>query len=306
MAVDSGRGDRVGWVGTGVMGAPMAGHLLDAGHPTAVHTRTRERAQDLLDGGAAWATSPAEAARDADVVGVMVGSPQDVREVVLGDDGVLAGASQGAVLIDFTTSDPRLSQEVHAAAAEQGVAALDAPVSGGDVGAREARLSIMVGGDAETFARARPLLERLGRSVVLQGPPGAGQHTKIVNQLLIAGIMLGLGEGLVYAVRAGLDPGRVMESVAGGAAGSWSLDTYGPRMLEGDFDPGFAIEHYTKDLRIARSTADELGIPAGAAAQAAELYESLDERGFGDRGIHALVLELCRRAGVTWPGGPGE
>src|SRR5262249_9286091 len=230
---------RIGWIGTGIMGSAMCGHLLARGCPTAVFNRTRARAAALVERGARWEDSPAAVARASDVVFTMVGFPSDVREVVLGADGVLAGAARGAVLVDMTTSEPSLAREIAEAATARGVAALDAPVSGGDVGAREARLSIMVGGERETFERVRPLLACLGKTIVHQGPAGAGQHTKMVNQILIATSMVGICEALLYAHRAGLDPVRVLESVSGGAAGSWGLTTLAPRILARDFAPGF-------------------------------------------------------------------
>jgi 3-hydroxyisobutyrate dehydrogenase len=290
----------VGWIGTGVMGAAMCGHLLAAGHPVTVHTRTRERAQPLLDAGASWAASPAGAARGAAVVCTMVGTPADVRAVILGDEGVLAAAGRGTVLVDMTTSEPALAEEIARAASGRGVAALDAPVSGGDVGARAATLSIMVGGAEEAFERVRPLLARLGSTIVHQGGAGAGQHTKVVNQLLVAGVLAGLSEGFVYGRAAGLDPQRVLASVAGGAAGSWSLDNYWPRVLEEDLEPGFAVEHFVKDLGIALSEGRRLGVAVPAAALIRELYVALEAQGDGALGVHALPVCLTRLAGGSW------
>jgi len=233
-------GTRVGWIGTGVMGAPMCGHLLASGYPVTVFNRTPERARGLLERGAAWAESPQAVAQNADIVFTMVGFPDDVREVVLGPAGTLAGAARGSVLVDMTTSEPSLAREIHAATRARGVASLDAPVSGGDVGAREARLSIMVGGERDAFERVVPLLRCLGATIVHQGPPGAGQHTKMVNQILIASGMVAVAEALLYAHRAGLDLPTVLQSVSGGAAGSWSLTNYAPRILARDFAPGSA------------------------------------------------------------------
>ena len=238
----------VGWIGTGVMGTSMCGHVLDAGYRVAIYSRTKARAEPLLARGAVWATSPSAVAAGSDVVCSIVGYPSDVREVILGEHGALEGALSGSILIDLTTSEPSLAVEIHRAAAERGVAAIDAPVSGGDVGARNATLSIMVGGDDESVERARPLLEVLGQTIVRQGGPGAGQHTKMVNQVLIATAMIGVCEALLYGYKAGLDLERVLESVASGAAGSWSLSNYGPRMLSGDFAPGFVVEHFVKEI----------------------------------------------------------
>lgn len=292
---------RIGWIGTGVMGSAMCGHLLAAGHPVTVFTRTRERAAGLLARGACWADAPTAVAAASDVVFTMVGFPADVREVVLGPQGALAGAPAGAILVDVTTSEPALAREIDAAARARGVASLDAPVSGGDVGAREARLSIMVGGDAATVERVRPLLARMGRTIVHQGPAGAGQHTKMVNQILIATNMIGICEALLYAHRAGLDVARVLESVGGGAAGSWALANLAPRMLRGDLAPGFLVEHFVKDMGIALAEARRMRLVLPGLALAEQLYGALIAQGDGHRGTQALVLALARLSGVAWP-----
>jgi 3-hydroxyisobutyrate dehydrogenase len=298
----SANGTAIGWIGTGVMGTSMCGHLLDAGHSVTLSTRTRERAEPLLARGAAWAGSPAGVAAASDVVFTMVGFPADVRAVVLGPDGVLAGARAGSVLVDTTTSEPSLAQEIHTAAAARGVESVDAPVSGGDVGARNAALSIMVGGDAATVERIRPLLELLGKTIVHQGGPGAGQHTKMVNQILIATGMIGVCEALLYAYRAGLDLESVLASVGGGAAGSWSLSNYAPRMLNGDYAPGFFVEHFVKDMEIALAEARRLNLALPGLALAHELYLALRAQGGGRNGTQALVLALARLSDVDWPG----
>jgi 3-hydroxyisobutyrate dehydrogenase len=292
---------RLGWIGTGVMGVSMAGHLLDAGYPVTLFTRTRARAEPLLERGAAWADSPADVARASEVVFGIVGFPADVREVYLGEDGVLAGAARGGVLVDMTTSEPSLAVEIHEAATRVGVAAVDAPVSGGDVGARNAALSIMVGGDADAIERVRPLFEVMGKTIVHQGGPGAGQHTKMVNQILIATGMIGVCEALLYGYRAGLDLERVLESVSGGAAGSWSLSNYGPRMLSGDFKPGFMVEHFVKDMGIALAEARRMNLSLPGLALAQQLYVALVAQGGGRRGTHALVLALASLSDVEWP-----
>ncbi len=241
---------RIGWIGTGVMGSSMCGHLIDAGYPMTVYSRTRERAQPLIDKGAEWADTPALVTRGADVVFTIVGYPADVREVILGQHGVMLAARPGLVVVDMTTSEPSLAQEISEVARKNGVASLDAPVSGGDVGARNATLSIMVGGEAETVEAVRPLFEVIGKTIIHQGPAGAGQHTKMVNQTLIATGMIGVCEALLYAYRAGLNLETVLDAVGGGAAGSWSLSNYAPRMLKGDFAPGFMVEHFLKDMEI--------------------------------------------------------
>lgn len=290
----------VGWVGTGVMGAAMCGHVMDAGYPVTVNTRTKEKAQGLLDRGARWADTPAEAAAASDISFAIVGFPEDVREVFLGEEGLLAGASAGEMVVDMTTSEPALAVEIAEQAARMGVAALDAPVSGGDVGARNGVLSIMIGGEKEAVERARPIFETMGSAVVRQGGPGAGQHTKAVNQILIAACVVGLSEALLYGRRAGLDLDAVMESVSGGAAGSWSLSNYGPRMLGGDFEPGFFVDHFVKDMGIALREAAAMRLPAPGLALAHELYVSLQAQGLGRKGTQSLILALARMAGLEW------
>ncbi len=290
----------VGWVGTGVMGAAMCGHVLDAGYPVTVTTRTKAKAQGLLDRGAVWADTPAEAAADSDISFAIVGFPEDVREVFLGGEGLLAGASPGDMVVDMTTSEPALAVEIAERAAAKGVSAVDAPVSGGDVGARNGTLSIMIGGEEEAVERARPVFEAMGETIVRQGGPGAGQHAKAVNQILIAACIVGLSEALLYGRRAGLDLEAVMESVSGGAAGSWSLSNYGPRMLGGDFEPGFFVDHFVKDMGIALREAAAMQIPAPGLALAHELYVSLQAQGLGRKGTQSLILAMARMAGLEW------
>jgi 3-hydroxyisobutyrate dehydrogenase len=291
---------RIGWIGLGVMGAPMCGHLLDAGYSVTVNTRTRATAEPLLNRGAVWADTPAEVAESAGVIFAIVGFPADVREVFLGAHGALAGAAAGAVLIDMTTSEPQLEVEIAEAAAAKGIAALDAPVSGGDAGARNATLSIMVGGDAATLERVRPLLEILGKTIVHQGPAGAGQHAKMVNQILIASTMVGVCEALLYAYKAGLDLDTVLEAVASGAAGSWSLSNYTPRMLAGDFEPGFAVDHFIKDMGIALDEARRMRLSVPGLALAEQLYVALSAEGYGRKGTQSLVLALARLSDIDW------
>ena len=294
------RSTAVGWIGTGVMGASMAGHLLDAGFPLTVSTRSRDKAADLEARGARWADSPAEVAAASDVTFSIVGYPDDVRQVFLGDGGVLAGAAPGAVVVDMTTSQPSLAMEIAAAAAERGVGAVDAPVSGGEVGARNATLSIMIGGVDEHVRQVWPLFEIMGKTLVHMGGPGAGQHTKMVNQILIASGMVALCEALLYAREAGLDLETVLESVSGGAAGSWSLSNYGPRMLAGDFEPGFFVDHFVKDMGIALAEAERMQLAVPGLALAHQLYGSLQARGGGRRGTQALLLALARLSDADW------
>lgn len=289
---------RVGWIGTGVMGAAMAGHVLAKGYALTVTTRTRARAEPLLARGAAWADSPRELAARSDVVVLTVGFPDEVREVVL--DGVFAAAPRPAVLVDMGTTPPALAEELAAAGRERGVAVVDAPVSGGDVGAREARLTTMAGGDAAVVEGLRPLWETLGKSFTHVGGAGAGQHTKMVNQTLIASTMIGLCEALLYAQRAGLDLAGTIGAISGGAAGCWSLTGYGPRIVRGDFAPGFLVDHFVKDLGIALDEARRLRLALPGLALAHQLYVSLQACGEGRRGTHALQLALARLSGVAW------
>ena len=290
----------IGWIGTGVMGSSMCAHLLGAGHPVNVFTRSKEKAQSLLSSGARWASSPAEAAGNADFVITMVGYPSDVREAVLGERGILGNARRGATFIDMTTSEPQLAREIFEAAGAKGVGALDAPVSGGDVGARNASLVIMVGGEKEVFDHALPVLQRLGKVVALEGGPGAGQNTKMVNQIAIASGMIGVCEALLYAYRAGLDVTKVIETIGTGAAGSWSLSNYGPRAVRGDFEPGFKVNHFIKDLGIALAEARRMDLCMPGLALAEQLYISTSAQEMGDKGTHALLLSLARLSEVRW------
>jgi 3-hydroxyisobutyrate dehydrogenase len=291
---------RIGWIGTGVMGSSMAGHLLNKGYAVTVFNRTRDKAKPLLERGAQWGDSPKAVAQRSDLIFSIVGFPHDVREVILGSDGALNGAAAGAVLVDMTTSEPSLAREIYQAAQARGVASIDAPVSGGDVGAREARLSIMVGGDKEVVERIRPLFEAMGKTIVHQGPAGAGQHTKMVNQILIATAMIGICEALLYGHKAGLDLNTVLESVSGGAAGSWSLSNYAPRMLKGNFDPGFFVEHFIKDMGIALAEAKRMNLSLPGLALAEQLYLALEAQGHGRKGTHALMLALAKLSNLEW------
>ena len=293
---------RIGWIGLGVMGRSMCGHLIDRGFSATVYTRTRAAADSVLDKGAAWADSPRDVAERSDVTFSIVGFPSDVRQVILDPDGALAGCGEGDVLVDMTTSEPSLAVEIYEAARARGVASVDAPVSGGDVGAREARLSIMVGGDAEVVEGLRPCFEAMGTAVVHQGGAGAGQHTKMVNQTLIASGMIGVCEGLLYAYKSGLDLETVMESVASGAAGSWSLSNYGPRMIANDFDPGFFVEHFVKDMGIALAEAGRMNLALPGLALAHQLYTALTAQGGARMGTHALQLAMASLSDVDWRG----
>lgn len=282
----------IAWIGTGVMGSSMASHLLADGHQLTVFTRTRAKAEPLLQASAEWAESPAAAARNAEVVCTMLGYPDDVRGVVLSDDGVLAAMKPDSLFIDFTTSSPALAADIFHAAQDRQIDALDAPVSGGDIGARNATLSIMVGGEKQAFDRARPIFELLGKTIVHQGPAGCGQHTKMVNQTLIAAGMIAVCEGLLYARAVGLDPQTVLQSVGGGAAASWSLDNYYPRMLKDDFAPGFYVEHFIKDMGIALDEARRCNLQLPGLELAEKMYRRLAAMGHQRAGTQALIKVL--------------
>jgi 3-hydroxyisobutyrate dehydrogenase len=280
----------VAFIGTGVMGASMAGHLLDAGYRLVVFNRTRARADALIERGAVWAETAGRAASGADVVITMVGYPEDVEAIYFGPDGIIANATAHALLIDMTTSSPALAERIAAASAAKGIHALDAPVSGGDVGARNATLTIMVGGDEDSFQAVEPLLGIMGANVVLQGGPGAGQHTKMANQVAIAGSMLATVESLAYAQAAGLDTRRVLLSIGAGSAASWSLANLAPRILDGNFAPGFYVKHFIKDMRIALAAAAELNLDLPGLSTAKSLYDVLEAGGGGNLGTQALWL----------------
>ena len=283
---------RVGWVGTGVMGRWMCQHLMTKGFRATVYNRSKDKAGPLLEAGAEWADTPQKVAERADVVFAIVGFPKDVREVFLGPQGALAGAKAGAVLVDMTTSEPSLAREIAQAAKAKGIASVDAPVSGGDVGARNAALSIMVGGEADVVEAVKPLLECMGKTIVHQGGPGAGQHTKMVNQILIATNMIGVCEALLYGHKAGLDLRTVLQSVGGGAAASWSLNNLGPRIIDRNFEPGFFVEHFIKDMGIALDESKRMGLVMPGLALANQLYLAVQAQGFGRKGTQALMLAL--------------
>jgi 3-hydroxyisobutyrate dehydrogenase len=289
---------RIGWIGTGVMGRWMCGHLRAKGYATTVYNRSKEKAQPLLSEGAAWADTPKAVAERSDVVFAIVGFPRDVREVFLGPQGALAGSRAGMALVDMTTSEPSLAREIYDAAKAKGVASIDAPVSGGDVGAKNAALSIMVGGDGDAVEAVKPLFECLGKTIVHQGPAGAGQHTKMVNQVLIATNMIGVCEALLYGYKAGLDLKTVLQSVGGGAAASWSLNNLGPRIIDRNFEPGFFVEHFIKDMGIALDEARRMGLSLPGLALANQLYLAVKAQGWGRKGTHALMLALEQLSGI--------
>jgi 3-hydroxyisobutyrate dehydrogenase len=280
---------RIGFIGLGIMGQSMAGHLLAAGHQVTVYNRSRGKAAALLARGAQWADAPRDVAARSDVVITMVGLPSDVEQVWLGADGVIAGAREGTLLIDMTTSSPELARRIAVEAQRCDCDALDAPVSGGEVGARDAKLSIMVGGSQRGFDAALPILQRMGTNIVRQGGPGAGQHTKMCNQIVIASTIMGVCEGLAYAKAAGLDLPTVLKSIGAGAAGGFQLNVLGQKIIDGDFAPGFFIEHFLKDLGIALAEARRMNLELPGLALAQQLYATLAERGLARAGTQALA-----------------
>ena len=277
----------IGWIGTGVMGSSMCSHLLTAGYRVTVHSRTRSKAQPLLDRGAQWAESPRTVAAESDVLFTMVGFPQDVRAVYFSETGILAGARAGMILIDMTTTQPSLSREIAAAASAKDLSAIDAPVSGGDVGAKNAALSIMVGGDTTSVQAVMPLFELLGKKIVHQGGPGTGQQAKLCNQIVIAGTMVGVCESLLYGYKSGLDLNRMLDSIRGGAAACWTLDNLAPRILQRNFDPGFFVEHFIKDMGIALEDSKRMGLVLPGLTLVHQLYQTVQTLGHGRSGTHA-------------------
>ena len=290
---------RIGWIGIGVMGQSMCGHLLDAGYRTTLHTRTREKAQPLLDRGAAWGATPRDVAEASDIVFTMVGFPRDVRDVYFGERGVLAAARPGTLFVDMTTTEPTLAREIFEEARRRRAQSVDAPVSGGDVGARNKALSIMIGGEREAVDAVMPLFQILGKNIVHQGGPGAGQHTKMCNQIVIAGTMVGVCESLLYAYRAKLDPELMLQSIRSGAAGCWSLENLAPRVLQNNFEPGFIVEHFIKDMGIALDEAQRMGLSMPGLALVHQLYLALAAQGHGRRGTQALLLALEHMSNVA-------
>jgi 3-hydroxyisobutyrate dehydrogenase len=289
---------RIGWIGTGVMGRSMCKRLMDAGFALTVHNRTRSKAEPLLAQGAKWADSPKALAQHSDVLFLIVGYPHDVQSVVFGPEGVLEGLHAGALLVDMTTSQPELARRIAEAVRQKGAESLDAPVSGGDLGAREGRLSIMIGGDAAIVKALDPIWNVLGQTIVHQGPSGAGQQAKLANQILVAGGMIGVCEALLFGYRAGLDIDKLLSSVSSGAAASWALSNLAPRILRGDLEPGFFVEHFVKDMRLALEEARRLQLALPGLALVEQLYVALAAQGHSRKGTQALVLALAKLSGI--------
>lgn len=281
--------DKIGFIGTGVMGNSMAFHLMRAGYDVHLYTRTKSKAENLLKSGAVWENSIASLAEHTNIIITMIGTPIDVEQVYFGENGILQHAKKDTYVIDMTTSKPSLAINIAKAAAKKGIHALDAPVSGGDIGAREASLTIMVGGKKDDFVAMEKIFELMGENIVLQGDAGSGQYTKLANQISIAPGMIGLAEALVFSKKAGLDETTVLQSIKAGAAGSWSMENYGPRMIMRSFGPGFAIKHYIKDLKIALEAAKEMDMSTPGLVLALDIYEKLGEQGELESGIHAII-----------------
>lgn len=279
----------IGFIGTGVMGSSMVRHLLNAGHTVHVYNRTKEKALPLTEEGAIWQDTPTAIAKVSDVIFTIVGYPSDVEDVYFGEQGIFKGLSEGKTVVDMTTSTPALAIRIAEEAEKIGVAALDAPVSGGDLGARNGTLTVMVGGDREAFEKLKPVFETFSKDLRLFGEAGSGQHTKMVNQIMVAGTMTGLSEMLVYAKAAGLDLEEVVKTVNGGAAQNWSLGNYAPRIIAEDYSPGFFVKHFVKDLKIALDEAEKMNLDLPSTKQAYQLYKQLEEKGHGDEGTQALV-----------------
>ena len=287
--------ETIGFIGIGVMGKSMASHIMAAGYKLILHTRTKAKAQSLLDGGAVWSETVGALAARCDIVITMLGFPDEVESVYLRADGLVAHARSGSYLVDMSTSMPSLAKRIHLAALERSINVLDAPVSGGDKGAREATLSIMVGGDEAAFTAVRPLFEVMGKNIVHQGKAGCGQHTKMSNQIAIAAGMVAVSEAITYAERAGLNPETVLKSIEHGAAGSWSLSNLVPRMLKGDFNPGFYVKHFIKDMKIAKAEAALMGFTPPGLNLALELYEKLAAHGGEELGTQAIYKLISNK-----------
>lgn len=282
---------KLGFIGTGVMGNSLVKHLLDDEHEVSIYTRTAKKAENLVEAGAVLVDSPQQVAENCEIIFTMVGYPSDVEEVYFGEAGLIEHAKTGSVLVDMTTSKPNLAQRIFEAAAKKGLHALDAPVSGGDIGARNGVLSIMVGGEKDIFKQISPILNLFGENIVFQGPAGSGQHTKMCNQINIASNMIGVCESLIYAEKAGLDPERVLRSISSGAAGSWSLSNLAPKMINEDFRPGFYIKHFIKDMKIAAEEAENWGLNLPGLRLSLSMYEELAAKGYGDNGTQSLIQQ---------------
>lgn len=289
---------KIGWIGTGVMGRSMCQHIIHKGYKTFVYNRTKKKAKKLIDSGATWVNSPEAVAQTSDVVFTMVGFPRDVREVYFGSNGVLKGVKGGSILVDMTTTEPSLSKEIYKEAKRKKATSIDAPVSGGDIGAMEGKLSIMVGGDKDAVEKVMPVFGLMGKNIVYQGSAGSGQHAKMCNQVMVSGLMIGMCETLLYGYKAGLDLVTMLESVSRGAAACWMLDNLAPRILKRDFRPGFFVEHFIKDMGIALKEAERMNLSLPGLALVHQLYIALEAQGHGRKGTQALMLALERASNI--------
>ena len=289
--------NRVGWIGTGVMGKSMCAHILKAGYNVSVYNRTKEKAKELIDMGAGWCSNPKEVAENSDIVFTIVGFPQDVEDVYLGENGVLKAIKKGSIIVDMTTSEPSLAQRIYEEAKKLGVSSIDAPVSGGDVGAKNGTLAIMAGGDKETYEKVFPFFELMGENIAYMGKAGAGQHTKMSNQILIAGTMIGVVESLLYAYKAGNDLSEVINVIGKGAAGCWSINNLGPRIVKGNFDPGFFIKHFIKDMGIALKEAKKMNLSLPGLALVYQFYISATALGLENLGTQGLYKIMAKMNG---------
>lgn len=280
---------KIGFIGTGVMGASVVKHLLNAKYEVTVYNRTKSKTDDLVKLGATWQETPQKVTEASDIIFSMVGFPTDVEGIYYGEEGVFKADVAGKILIDMTTSTPSLAGKIAETASSLGASSLDAPVSGGDLGAKNGTLTTMVGGDQDTFNQVEEILNVFSGKVNFQGAPGSGQHTKMANQIMIAGTMTGMTELLVYAKAANLDVEKVLDTVGGGSAANWSLTNYAPRILKQDYTPGFFVKHFVKDLNIALTEAEKMGIDLPATQKARDLYESLIDKGFENDGTQALI-----------------
>ena len=285
---------KIGFIGVGVMGKSMVRNLMKHGYELTIYSRTKAKCLDVIEEGAVWCDDIRSCAAGQDVIITMVGYPKDVEEVYFGEGGIIASAKKGAYLIDMTTTSPKLSARIYNDAKRKSVFALDAPVSGGDTGAKNGTLSIMVGGDKEAFDACHPIFEAMGTNIVYEGPAGCGQHTKMANQIALSGVVASVCEAIAYAQKVGLDVPTMLSSIRAGAAGSWQMDNTAPRMLQGDFDPGFFVKHYIKDMRIATEEADEVGLKLPVLADVLAMYQQLDEEGMGDLGTQALIKHYIK------------
>lgn len=290
--------ERIGWIGTGVMGNSMCSHILKAGYKVAVYNRTKNKAEKLIKNGAEWCSNSKEVAEKSDIIFTIVGFPKDVEEVYFGENGILNGVKEGAILVDMTTSEPTLARKIYEEAKKKGVSSLDAPVSGGDIGAREGTLAIMTGGDKETYEKILPFFELMGKNIAYMGPAGAGQHTKMSNQILIASTMIGVVESLQYAYKAGNDLSEVINVIGKGAAGCWSINNYGPRIVDGDFEPGFFIKHFVKDMGIALQEAQQMNLSLPGLALAYQFYISAMALGYENLGTQGLYKVFAKMNGI--------